>query len=155
MEDDEHDFISFVRGLKPDIVEKMNDCTNIHEAYWEAIHVERMLKRSHLTKVTPQSPQIIEDHVEEPLTEDMQTAKSERDIEDSKTTFGPKFPSMGNDDQNIQAAREDTSIVEIPHNNSHIDFVFGDQQWKLGDEQQLAKDCDLMVQVLHMKCLKI
>ena len=54
MEDDEeHDFISFVRGLRPDIVERMTDCTNIHEAYWEAICVERMLKRSPLEKVTP------------------------------------------------------------------------------------------------------
>ena len=41
---------------------------------------------------------------------------------------------MGNDDKNIQAAREDASLVEIPHINSHIDFIFGDQSWKLGDE---------------------
>jgi len=34
MEDDEeHDFISFVRGLRPDIVERMTDCKTIHEAF--------------------------------------------------------------------------------------------------------------------------
>ena len=55
MEDDEErDLISFIRGLRPDIVERMNDCTTIHEAYWEAIRVERMLKQSPLGKVIPQ-----------------------------------------------------------------------------------------------------
>ena len=34
MEDDEErDLISFVRGLRPYIVERMNDCMPIHEAY--------------------------------------------------------------------------------------------------------------------------
>ena len=32
MEDDEeHDLISFLRGLRPDIVERMNGYENIHE----------------------------------------------------------------------------------------------------------------------------
>ena len=45
-DDEEYDLINFVRGLRPEIVEQMNDSKNIHEAYWEAIRVERMLKRS-------------------------------------------------------------------------------------------------------------
>ena len=44
-DDEEHNLISFIRGLRPEIVEKMNDTKNIHEAYWEAIRVERMLKK--------------------------------------------------------------------------------------------------------------
>ena len=110
MEDDEeHDLISFVRGLRPNIVERMSDCKTIHEAYWEAIRMERMLKRSYLGKVMPQDgPQIIVDHhVEEPVAEDIQIEKLEEDT------------SMGNGD--IQEA----SIVEIPHINSHIDCLWG------------------------------
>ena len=72
------------------------------------------------------------------MVEDIQSEKLEEDN------------SMGNG--GIQAAREETSVVEIPHINSHIDFVFEDQQWKLGDEQrQIVIDCDLMVQVLQVK----
>eukprot|EP00268_Persea_americana_P021663 TRINITY_DN21584_c0_g1_i1.p1 TRINITY_DN21584_c0_g1~~TRINITY_DN21584_c0_g1_i1.p1 ORF type:complete len:112 (-),score=20.67 TRINITY_DN21584_c0_g1_i1:123-458(-) len=104
----------------------MNDCMTVHEVYWEAIRVERMLKRSYLGKVMPeyvQLPQIIVDHhVEEPMAEDIHTVKPEQDT------------SMGTGD--IQAAREEASVVETPHSNSHIDFVFGDQQWKFGNEQR-------------------
>ena len=53
-DDEEHDLISFVRGLRLDIMENMNDCTTVHEAYWEAIQVECMLKRSYMGKVMPQ-----------------------------------------------------------------------------------------------------
>ena len=49
LEDDkEHDLINFVRGLRSGMVESMNNCTTVHEAYWEVIRVERMLNRSHL-----------------------------------------------------------------------------------------------------------
>ena len=59
MEDDEeHDFISFVRGLRPDMVERMTDCQTIHEAFWEAIRVERILKRSRLVEVTLQEEKL-------------------------------------------------------------------------------------------------
>ena len=68
-DDEEHDLISFIIGLRPEIVEKMNDSNNIHEAYWEAIHVKRMLKMSHLVEVTPQKEKSlhITDRVEEPV----------------------------------------------------------------------------------------
>ena len=99
-----------------------------------------MLKQSHLGKVKPQDgqlPQIIMDHhVEEPMAEDIHTVKPEQDT------------SMGNGD--IQAAREEASVVKIPHINSHIDFVFGDQQCKLGDNQQLVRVYDLIMQIPHM-----
>ena len=76
MEDDEeHDFINFGRGLRPDIVERMCDCRAIHEAFWEAIRVEGRLKRSHLMEVNPQEEKSshVTDRVEEPLLADMQT----------------------------------------------------------------------------------
>ena len=76
LEDEERDLISFVRGLRPDIVESMNDCTTIHETYWEAIHVEYMLKWSPLGKVAPhdeksRSSQLTTAHVEESVVEDL------------------------------------------------------------------------------------
>ena len=71
------------------------------------------------------------------MAEDIHTVKPEQDT------------SMGNGD--IQAAREDASIIEIPHTNSHIGFVIGDQQWKLGDEQRLVRYCDWMVHIYQMK----
>ena len=118
MEDDEeHDLISFLIGLRPYIVERMRNCKNIHEAYWEAIRVESVLKQSHPGKDRLQegkSPPLIADDVEEPMVKDMLTEKPGQDIEDSTTTFGPEFPSMSNDNQNIQATREEASIVEIP-----------------------------------------
>ena len=72
-DDEEHDLISFVRGSRPDIVERMNDCTNIHEAYWDPICLERMLKRPPLGKIALQdekSSQLIADHVK-PVAEDI------------------------------------------------------------------------------------
>ena len=91
MEDvEEHDFISCVRGSRHDIVERMSDCKTIHGAYWEAIRVNRMLKRSYLGKVMPQDrqlPQIMADHhVKEPVAEDIQSEKLKQDT------------SMGNGD---------------------------------------------------------
>ena len=76
----------------------MNDCKTIHEAYWEAVRVERMLKQSYLVKVMPQDgqlPQIIADrHVdEEPvqmisrLTLQCQNQRMSRKIKKR-----PKFP---------------------------------------------------------------
>ena len=112
----------------------MNDCTTVHAAYWKEIHVEHMLKRSYLGKVMPQDgqlPQITTNHhIEEPVAEDIQSEKLE------------EYASMGNGD--IQAAREEPSVVKIPHINSHIDFVFGDQQCKLGDDLRIVRDYDLM-----------
>ena len=64
---------------------------------------------------------------------------SKNDLEVSSTIL---------DNQEMQATRKDEQIVVIPRINSHIDFVFGNQQWKLGD-------CDLMVQIPHMKCLRV
>ena len=32
-DDEEHDLINFLRDLRTDIVESMNDCTTIHEAH--------------------------------------------------------------------------------------------------------------------------
>ena len=41
-----HDLNRFIRGWRPNILQNMNYCKTIHDAYWEAIRVERMLKRS-------------------------------------------------------------------------------------------------------------
>ena len=91
MEDDEeHDFISFVRSLRPDIVKRMTDYKTIHEVFWEAIRVERMLKRSHIVEVTPpaeKSSHVI-DRVEEPMPTDILTDQPELDTEDSTSTVG-------------------------------------------------------------------
>ena len=80
----------------------------------------------------------------------MQIAKSEQETEDSIAPFDNEISSMNDDDQAVEAKRKDDKVVEIPHTNSHIDFVVGDQQWKLGDEEQLVRDCDLMVRLPHV-----
>ena len=54
-------------------MERMIDYKTIHEAFWEAIRVEQILKRSHLVEVMSQdekSPHIT-DCVEEPVPVDM------------------------------------------------------------------------------------
>ena len=61
-DDEEYDLISFLKGLRPNIVERMNDCTNIHKAYCEAIRVEHIVKQSHLR-------QISKGHVVKPVVE--------------------------------------------------------------------------------------
>ena len=71
-----HDLNSFLRGLRPNILQDMNDCKNIHEPYWEAIRVEHMLKRSRLRKAKCQekrSLQTTKSIVVEPLAEDNKT----------------------------------------------------------------------------------
>ena len=43
-----HDLICYIRGLRPDIIENMNYCQSIQEAYRVAICVEHMLTRSRM-----------------------------------------------------------------------------------------------------------
>lgn len=53
----------------------MNDCKNVNEAHWEAIHVKCMLKWSHLRKArTPEekSPRITKGHFVKPVAADIQ-----------------------------------------------------------------------------------
>jgi len=92
-DDEEHDFISFIRGLRPDIVERMTDCKTIHKTFWEAIRVERILKRSHLVEVPPQEEKSshVTNRVEEPVPADMQTDQPELDTEDSISTVDLKI----------------------------------------------------------------
>ena len=103
-DDEEHELISFIRGLRPEIVEKMNDTKNIHEAYWEAIRVERMLKRSHLVEVTPpeEKPSHVTDHVDEPVPADMQTNQPKLDTEDSTSTVSLEISPMGTNNPEVQ-----------------------------------------------------
>lgn len=101
-----------------------------------------VFKRSHLGKVTPQEdklPQITaDDHIEEPVVEELQTMKIEQDTKDSTAKVVLEFFLMGNSDQNIQVAWEKAPIFEI----SHIDF-FGDDRWIVKDNS--------MVHVLQVK----
>ena len=100
------------------------------------------IKQSPLGKVTPQdgkSPQLTADHVEEPVAEDMVTEKPVQETKDSTTTFGLEFHSMSNYDQELQGARKDEKVIDVPR----IYFIFGDQQWKIGDY-------DMMVRFFHM-----
>ena len=82
----------------------MNDGKTIHEAYWEAVCVKRMLKRSHLRRVMPQegkTSRIITDHILEPVADDTLIEKPEQDIEASMPTCGPEFHLLDNGDQNM------------------------------------------------------
>ena len=106
-DDEEHDLISFIRGLRPEIVEKMNDTKNIHEAYWEAIRVERMLKRYHLVEVSPQEEKSshVTDCVEEPVPPDMQTDQPELDIDDSTSTVGLEISQMSTNNSEVRKSK--------------------------------------------------
>ena len=153
MEDDEeHDFISFVRGLRPDIVERMTDCKTIHEAFWEAIRVERMLKRSHIVEVTPlaeKSSHVI-DYVEEPMPADILTDQPELNTEDSISTIGLENSPMSANNPQVQTPSDEEQVVDTPYISSQIDFVFMDHHWQSGDQEWLLKDCNLMVQIPHV-----
>ena len=46
-EDEIHDLVRYIRGLRPNILENMNFCKTSQEAYLEAFRVEHMLRRSH------------------------------------------------------------------------------------------------------------
>ena len=49
------DFNKFLKGLRPSILKnKKKECRDMHQAFWEAIHVERMLKQSRLQKAKMQ-----------------------------------------------------------------------------------------------------
>ena len=136
MEDAEgHDFISFVRGLRPDIVERMTDCKTIHEAFWEAIRVERMLKRSHIVEVTPpaeKSSHVI-DRVEEPMPADILTNQPELDTEDSTSTVGLENSPMSTNNPQVQTPSDEEQVVDTSHISSQIDFVFMDHHRQSGD----------------------
>ena len=43
-----HDFVHYIGGLQPNILENMIYCQTSEEAYLEAFRVERMLRRSHM-----------------------------------------------------------------------------------------------------------
>ena len=51
----------------------------------------------------------------------------------------------------MQTASEEAQVVDILHINSPIDFVFGDKQYQLGDDQWIVRDYDLMAQVLQIR----
>ena len=94
----------------------MNDCKNIHEAYWEAICVENTLKWSLQRQIT-------KGHVVKPIADDIQTDfEMPQPKHEQKDKKGPEFPSMSNDVQKVQAGRKDKQVVEVPH----IDFVLGE-----------------------------
>ena len=46
-EDETHDLVRYIQGLRLDILENMNFCKTSQEAYLEAFRVEHMLRRSH------------------------------------------------------------------------------------------------------------
>ena len=50
VENDEYYCISFTKGLRPDILTNMKDCTTMHDTYWEAIRVECLSKHYHVWK---------------------------------------------------------------------------------------------------------
>ena len=135
MEDDEeHDFISFVRGLRPDIVERMTDCKTIHEAFWEAIRVERILKMSHLVEVTLQeeeSPHIT-DCVVEPGPVDMRTDPPELDTEDSISTVGLEISHMSTNNSEVQISSDEAQVIDISHHiNSPLDLGIDFVNWEM------------------------
>eukprot|EP00268_Persea_americana_P014206 TRINITY_DN16298_c2_g2_i6.p1 TRINITY_DN16298_c2_g2~~TRINITY_DN16298_c2_g2_i6.p1 ORF type:complete len:103 (-),score=12.38 TRINITY_DN16298_c2_g2_i6:100-408(-) len=47
-EDETHDLVHYFKGLRPDILENMNNYKTSQEAYLEAFRVERMLRRSYM-----------------------------------------------------------------------------------------------------------
>ena len=45
------DFNNFLKGLRPSILKNMaKECNDMYEAFWEAIRVERLIKRYRLRK---------------------------------------------------------------------------------------------------------
>eukprot|EP00268_Persea_americana_P062648 TRINITY_DN8050_c0_g1_i12.p1 TRINITY_DN8050_c0_g1~~TRINITY_DN8050_c0_g1_i12.p1 ORF type:complete len:126 (-),score=10.83 TRINITY_DN8050_c0_g1_i12:128-505(-) len=54
---------------------------------------------------------------------------------------------MSTNNPEVQTPSDEEPIVDIPHKNSQIDFVFGDQQLKSGDQERLLKAFDLMVRI--------
>lgn len=121
MEDDEErDFISFVRGLRPDVVKRMTDCKTIHEAFWEAIRVERLLKRSHIVEVTPPAEKLshVIDRVEELVPADILTDQLELDTEASTSTVGLEISPMSTNYPQVQTPIDEEQVVNTPHINS-------------------------------------
>ena len=85
----------------------MNYCETIHDAYWEAIHIEGMLKRSHLRKAKMQeekSPQTTQVPVVEPVLEIIKAEVEEQnqDTNDFRT----------NSDEEVQAPKEVQVVYE-------------------------------------------
>ena len=120
-DDEEYDFISFVRGLRSDIVERMSNCKTIHEAFWDAIRVERILKRSHLVEVSPQEEKSshVTDRVEELVPADMQTDQPELDTDDSISTVGLDISPMSTNNPQVQTPSDEEQVVDIPHKLSN------------------------------------
>ncbi|RWR93383.1 hypothetical protein CKAN_02263200 [Cinnamomum micranthum f. kanehirae] len=124
-DDDEHDFVSFERGLRQDIMNRMTDYKTIHEAFWEAIRVEQMLKRSSLLEVTSQeekSPHIT-DCVKEQVPADMQTDQPELGTENSTSAVGLKISPMSTNNPQVQTLSDEEQVVDNPHISSQIDCL--------------------------------
>ena len=68
------DFDLFCKGLRQRILKNMKNCKDMHEAYWEAICVECLIKRYRLRKAKLQegkSLQKINSNVVEPNVENV------------------------------------------------------------------------------------
>ena len=75
------------------------------------------------------------EHVKEVQpAEDAKEEEGKTDIEDMDLTTS------------LVLSQEDLSI-----DSPHIDFIFGDQLRKFGVEQRVVSDCDLMVEIHHLK----
>ena len=48
LESETHDFNHFLKGSQPCILKNMKDRKDMHNAYSEVIHVERLIKHNHL-----------------------------------------------------------------------------------------------------------
>ena len=70
----------------------------------------------------------------------MQTDQPELDTEDSTSTSGLEISPMCTNNPEVQTPSDEEQVVDIPHINSQIDFVFGDQQWKSRKQERLVKD---------------
>lgn len=50
-----HDLACYIKGLRPDVWEKLKVCQTVQEAYKKAIRVEHMLRWSHMRQFTSQN----------------------------------------------------------------------------------------------------
>ena len=58
---------------------------------------------------------------------------------------------MSTNNPDVQIRSDEEQVIDIPHINSPIDFVFGDHQYQLGDDQWIVRDYDLIVHVLQVR----
>ena len=130
----------------------MKDRKTMHEAYWEAIHVECMLRRSRIQKLKSlvgKSQEISEALVAEPMAEDIKVDKEMQELE-------PGDNGIDHVDRQMQEVNEDDMVSkETEHPLDFIITPFSEKPIRSSENKSVFARAHKMIYLLKSLALTL